>query len=209
MKTDELIAALAQDIAPRPRPEGRLGRAIGPALIVAAGLMLALLGMRDDLAAMLRDPLTWGKFVLPAVTAGVALPIGLRLGRPASAVPFGLLALPVLLVGLVLLAGYVATPEGARQLAWTGETLFACLVSIPSLSLSILAATLWALRSGAVLRPRIAGAMAGLFAGGMGTLIYATHCTEDSPLFYGSWYSLGILITAAIGALVAPRVLRW
>ncbi|MDF1621248.1 DUF1109 domain-containing protein [Pseudothioclava nitratireducens] len=209
MKTEDLIAALAQDTAPRPRPEGRLARAIGPAFLVAGVLMLALLGLRSDLGEALRDPMIWGKFVLPALVAGAALPLVLRLGRPAAATRFSLLALPAGFVLLLLVAGYVLTPEGGRQMAWAGKTLWPCLVSIPTLSLAILAATLWALRSGAVLRPALTGAMAGLFAGGLGTLIYATHCTEDSPLFYGSWYSLGMLITALIGALIAPRLLRW
>ena len=51
--------------------------------------------------------------------------------------------------------------------------------------------------------------MAGLVAGGIGALIYATHCTEDNPMFYGTWYTLGIAIVAGIGAGLGPKVLRW
>jgi hypothetical protein len=32
---------------------------------------------------------------------------------------------------------------------------------------------------------------------------------EDSPLFYGTWYTLGVLIVAALGAVLGSRVLRF
>jgi hypothetical protein len=95
------------------------------------------------------------------------------------------------------------------MMAFTGKTITACLLSIPLLALPILGALLLALRHGAVLAPIRAGAVAGLAAGGLATAVYALHCIEDSPLFYATWYSLGILIVAALGALLGSRLLRW
>ena len=56
---------------------------------------------------------------------------------------------------------------------------------------------------------RAATAIARLFAGALGAAGYALACTETSPGFVAAWYSLGIGLTAALGAIVGPRVLRW
>jgi len=56
---------------------------------------------------------------------------------------------------------------------------------------------------------RLAGAAAGLFSGALGAFVYALHCPELSPAFIGTWYVLGIAIPTALGALTAPRSLRW
>ena len=63
----------------------------------------------------------------------------------------------------------------------------------------------------ASLPSRIAGActLAGLAAGVVATAIYSLFCTEDSPLFYSLWYSLGICISIGLGALAGRRWLRW
>lgn len=66
-----------------------------------------------------------------------------------------------------------------------------------------------ALRDGAPSRPRLAAALAGLLAGGIGATFYATHCIDDSPLFVAVWYGAGIAIMAALGSVLGGRLLRW
>jgi hypothetical protein len=44
---------------------------------------------------------------------------------------------------------------------------------------------------------------------GVGALLYATHCTDDSPLFVALWYGGATAIVVAIGALAGRRLLRW
>jgi len=56
---------------------------------------------------------------------------------------------------------------------------------------------------------RLTGAAAGLAAGASAATLYGLHCPEVSALFVLIWYSLGMLVAAAIGALAGPRVLRW
>ena len=90
-----------------------------------------------------------------------------------------------------------------------GTTWRGCLVFIPLLSAGPLAAILVALRRGAPTRPALAGAVAGLLAGGIGSFVYAAHCPGDSPLFLGAWYTITILEMAALGALAGSRLLRW
>lgn len=62
-----------------------------------------------------------------------------------------------------------------------------------------------ALRHGAPSRPRLAGALAGLVAGGIGATFYATHCIDDSPLFVAVWYRAGIAIMAALGSVAGRQ----
>ena len=93
--------------------------------------------------------------------------------------------------------------------ALVGTNTYWCLGFIPIFSLPVLAALFVALRRGAPIRARLTGLMAGLAAGGFGATVYAAHCTDDSPLFVATWYTIGIAVTAALGAALGPRLLRW
>jgi hypothetical protein len=55
----------------------------------------------------------------------------------------------------------------------------------------------------------LAGAAAGLFAGGVGATVYGLYCEETAAAFVVVWYSLGMLACAALGAVVGRRLLRW
>ena len=52
-------------------------------------------------------------------------------------------------------------------------------------------------------------AAAGLAAGAFAATVYCMHCPEVSAIFVLTWYSLGILLAASLGALLGPRLLRW
>jgi len=58
-------------------------------------------------------------------------------------------------------------------------------------------------------RPRLAGAAAGLMAGGIGATVYGLYCQETAAAFTAVWYTFGMLIWAAAGALIGGRLLRW
>jgi hypothetical protein len=64
------------------------------------------------------------------------------------------------------------------------------------------------LRQGAATRPALSGAAAGLMSGGLAATVYAAHCTDDSPLFVATWYSIGIAGLTVVGAAAGSRVLR-
>jgi hypothetical protein len=97
-------------------------------------------------------------------------------------------------------------PMSARLI---GTNSRLCLVAIPLLSLPLLAAALLALRRGAPSHPAVAGAFAGLLSAGLGATLYASHCTDDSPLFVATWYTIAAVFVAAIGALAGSRVLKF
>ena len=77
------------------------------------------------------------------------------------------------------------------------------------MSLPLLAAALLGLRHGAPTRPALAGAIAGLLSAGLAATLYASHCTDNSPLFVATWYTIAAALVSAVGALAGPRVLRF
>lgn len=213
MKTDDLISMLAQDAAPpAAAPVGQRAVAgLAAGFAVAVVLYALTLGPRPLLAEHLRDPLVLAKTVLPLVLSGLALMLGLRAVRPGVAAGVAgraIWAVPAVLAGLVVWA-LVTTPQGEMWRDWVGHSIPVCLPAITLLSMPLLAGLLTALKRGAPTRPARAGLLAGLASAGLATALYSTFCTEDSPLFYATWYTLGILIAASVGALAGARVLRW
>ena len=141
--------------------------------------------------------------------AGLALVA--RLGRPGvsgGAAWWGVL-LPVLLVWTMAAWQWAqAAPADRPALLW-GQTWRGCLVSIGWIALPVFVATLGALRQLAPTRPSLAGAAAGLLAGGAGAAAYALHCPEMTAPFLAVWYVLGMAVPVLLGALLGPRLLRW
>jgi hypothetical protein len=100
-------------------------------------------------------------------------------------------------------------PQALWEARLVGTNSFACLTYIPLIGLGPLVLFLLTLGHGAPTRPAIAGAVAGVLAGGVAASFYAAHCTDDSPLFVVTWYSIAILGLAAVGAIAARRLARW
>jgi hypothetical protein len=48
-----------------------------------------------------------------------------------------------------------------------------------------------------------------LLSAGLAATLYASHCTDDSPLFVATWYTIATALVTAIGALAGSRVLRY
>jgi hypothetical protein len=90
-----------------------------------------------------------------------------------------------------------------------GGSSLVCPIYIVGLSLPVLAAVMLVLRRMAPSHPTLAGFAAGLFSGGAGAWVYTFHCGENGMMFLTLWYTLGILIVAALGALIGRFALRW
>ncbi|MBX9903092.1 MAG: DUF1109 domain-containing protein [Burkholderiales bacterium] len=212
MKTDELIAMLAGDagaVAPRVWQQ-RYALALVAGLFGAMLLMILLLGVRPDIADAVRLPMFWVKLAFPAALAAGALLAAVRLSRPGVAIgrAGAMLAAPVLAIWVLAVLALLGAPEDRAMLIW-GETWAACLVNIPMLSVPAFVAVFWVMKSLAPVRPAVAGAAAGLLAGAVSAVAYALHCPELAAPFIGLWYLLGMLIPAALGALIGQRLLRW
>jgi hypothetical protein len=212
MKTDDLIKMLAGDagaVAPRVWQQ-RYALALGAGLIGAMLLMVLLLGVRPDITDAVRLPMFWVKLAFPAALAAGALLAAIRLSRPGVATgrAAAMLAAPVLAIWVLAALALLGAPEDRAMLVW-GETWAACLVNIPMLSVPAFVAVFWVMKTLAPVRPVLAGAAAGLLAGALSAVVYALHCPELAAPFIGIWYLLGMLIPAALGALIGPRLLRW
>lgn len=211
MKTQDLIKALSTDVRPA-MPIGRawwIAAALGAA--VAAMVFFVTIGPRLDIAAAVQTVRFPFKFVVTTALAMTAFGLLRVLSRPAAelrrAWPWLLLA-PALL-GLAVVAEVFVIPADQLTTRLVGTNLAVCLTFIPLIGIGPLAIFLAALRHGAPTRPVLAGAVAGLAAGGLAATFYAAHCTDDSPLFVATWYTIAVAMLALLGAVLAPRVARW
>jgi hypothetical protein len=212
METDQLIRTLAADNAHRARPVGFvLTLALVAAAPVSVAIFLAGLGVRPDVMTAMHNPFFDLKFAVTLALAISAIAVSLHLSRPeASLRGWGwLLLIPagILAAGI---SGEMMMPQRLPMMTrLVGTNSRVCMTAIPLMSLPLLAAALFGLRHGAPARPAVTGAIAGLLSAGMAATLYASHCSDDSPLFVATWYSIATAVVAAIGALAGSRVLRY
>ncbi|WP_334192573.1 DUF1109 domain-containing protein [Pararhodobacter sp.] len=210
MKTDALIAALAADTTPRVAPGARLARVLPVAFVVSGLMLVAFWHVRPDLAQALTSAPVY-KTLVPMVLALAALWLARGMARPEA--PVGAEAALVGVLGLGMLAALVYGLS-TNSLSEIGALLDTrdfenCLVSVPVLAALPLGGALWALKAGAPRHPALAGAAAGLLAGGLGAAVYSLHCPHDPLMYFLPAYGGAMLIVVALGAVIGGRVLRW
>ena len=211
MKTDDLIRALAKD----GKSSWRVGNLLTIALLAAVSVSVAAffieMGVRPDIATAVYNPFFDLKFAITMSLALSAVALSVHLSRPEATLRGVVLILAV--PGSLLAGGIAAEMMMPQRVAWmtrlVGGNSKICLTAIPILSTPFLAAALVALRHGAPARPALTGAFAGLLSAGLAATLYASHCTDDSPLFVATWYTLATALVVAIGALAGSRVLRY
>ncbi|MEH2470220.1 hypothetical protein V1281_000533 [Nitrobacteraceae bacterium AZCC 2161] len=210
--TDRLIQALAADNGTRARSAGSaLAMALLVALPVSAAMLLVTLGVRQDVMTAMHNPFFDLKFLVTLALALPAIMISLHLSRPEASLRgwAWLLLLPLGLLG-VGIAGEMMLPQRLPMMTrLVGNNSRVCMVAIPAFSLPLLAASLVALRQGAPARPAVAGALAGLLSAGLAATLYAAHCSDDSPLFVATWYTIATALVTAIGALAGAKFLKY
>jgi hypothetical protein len=210
MKTDQLISALVADrAAARPLSRG-LVLALLAGGVISLGIYFALFGPRPDLAAALQ---TW-RFDLKVAAMLLALGLAFQLCRTLARPVVPPHAARRLLLLLVLAVAAVAVelaavPKDFWRVRLVGGNALVCLTAIPLFALAPLVAILAALRAGAPTSPLRTGAAAGLLAAASGAALYAFHCTDDSPLFVATWYTLAAIPVIVLGAALGHRLLRW
>jgi hypothetical protein len=212
MDTNELVEALVADLRkPGPSLSSVWWVAAGLGVILAGILFFVTLGPRPDFAAATQTPRFVFKFVVTITLALVAFRLVRKLsypGEPWRGATLHLAAAPALLVVAVIVELMLLPPD-----VWlarlVGRNSLICLTYIPLIGIGPLAAFIAALRYGAPTRPALAGAVAGLLAGGLAATFYAAHCTDDSPLFVATWYTIAIAGVALVGAVGGNRFARW
>ena len=212
MDTDQLIRTLAADNVHR---APRVGFVLALALLAAAPVALLIffagLGVRPDVMTAMHNPFFDLKFAVTLALAISAIMVSLHLSRPEASlrgwawllmVPVGVLAAAI--------AGEMLLPQRLPMMTrLVGSNSRICMTAIPLMSLPLLAASLFGLRHGAPTRPAVAGAIAGLLSAGLAATLYASHCTDDSPLFVATWYTIATALVTALGALAGSRILRF
>ena len=212
MDTDQLIRTLAADNTHRGRP---VGFVLMLGLLAAAPVSLLIffaeLGVRPDVMTAMHNPFFDLKFAVTIALAISAIAVSLHLSRPEASlrgfgwwllIPAGLLAAGV--------GGEMMMPQRVPMMTrLVGSNSKICMTAVPAMALPLLAGALIGLRHGAPSRPAVAGAIAGLLSSGLAATVYAAHCTDDSPLFVATWYTLAAALMAAIGALAGSRMLRF
>jgi hypothetical protein len=212
METDQLIRTIAADNAHRARP---VGLVLALALLAAAPVSLVMfftaLGVRPDVMTAMHNPFFDLKFLVTLALAISAIAVSLHLSRPEAGLRgwAWLLVIPVGLLAVGIGCEMMLPQRLPMMTRLVGHNSRVCMTAIPLLSLPLLAAALIALRHGAPARPALAGALAGMLSAGLAATLYAAHCTDDSPLFVATWYTIATAMVAAIGALAGSRMLRF
>lgn len=211
MKTVQLMDLLAQGAgsAPAPATARRLCLAIVVGFVASCALMQLTIGALP--AATFVTPTPWMKLAY-AISLGLAAALLTgKLARPIARLHSEVVAggLVFLAMGSVGALGLFQTSPGLRTAAVLGQTWWMCPWLLMGFSLPALAATFWAVRGLAPTRLGAAGFACGLLAGSVGAAGYALACPESSAAFVAIWYSLGIVLTALLGAALGPRLLRW
>jgi hypothetical protein len=212
MRTDDLIAVLGYDLTERRKSlQGVFAAALAVGSALSAAAFFLWIGFRPDVAQAIETVRFPFKFVVTLSLAATATGLLLRLARPG--VPPGpwqwaWLIAPFLL-GLAVAAELAVMPASSWGSRLVGSNARFCLTLVPLLSIGPLVCILLALRQGAPTRPGLAGAVAGLVASGIAATLYASNCTDDSPLFVATWYPLAIGFVVLAGYVAGSRWLRW
>jgi hypothetical protein len=211
--TDEFLDRLSRDL--RPVSKGVVVRRLAASLIVGGAVafigVAGLLGLRADMPRAVLSGMFWIKLAYTGGIAAAAFAGVERLSRPAGDAGRRLawLAAPLAAMGAVAGWQFWSAPPPVRETLIMGSSAAVCPWLIFITAIPLFAALVWALRGLAPTRPRAAGALAGLTAGGAGAAVYALHCPESGAPFVAIWYSLGILLACGLGGLTGPRLLRW
>ena len=169
-------------------------------LAVTAGSRLALVAMPAAFVATMAVGAAFG-----AVGYGTPWTENLVAG---SLVVLGALvawARPLPLAAIVALVSHAAAVPGS----WFGAHDRACLTMGLILGL-LMAGTLTAwLRRGAPVAPEMAGLLVGIASGCTGMFAFAFYCPSNSLYHVGVWHTVPIVLSALLGRLVIPPLVRW
>lgn len=211
MKTDDLIKLLAEDAPVRIRFSRLMAISLVVSVLLSGAILLSTVGIRPHMASAFETTRVLFKIGFALVLAITTCSVVLKIGRPGVSMRASALALFLPLVLIVCAVGIEldAVPSSAWRASLVGNNSGFCLMFIPVLSLAPLAGFMLALKNGAPEHPALAGATAGLAAGSIAAALYVWHCSDDSPLFVATWYTIAIAIVTTLGGLIGRRYLRW
>lgn len=204
------LAKEASPVAPLSDPSALSMRVYG-VLIAYALVVLAILGIRPDIAVQLQRPF---------YAAEIAILLGIMLSGARAAI---YLASPdlwqrpqVLRVPLYMAAGLIALltvqfflPSDARMVFPIDAEPMECALCIGAAAIIPSALLFVFLRKGASVRPLIAGTCAVLAAASAGSIALRLAEANDALMHLTLWHYLPTLAFAVIGALTGKYCLKW
>ncbi|MGV8985633.1 MAG: NrsF family protein [Cypionkella sp.] len=211
MNTDELILRLAAQPPALPLRPALIGLTIAMALVGPLLVFLGVLGLRPDLISAWGNPMVPFKTILPLLICGLSITLLLRLSRPEARLgllPLGYIV-PVLAAAVLWVGAYILRTPVERFSEVGMGSVAECMGGVLSLATLPTIVALRSLRKGASSNPTLSAALAGLTAASGAAAGYSLFCTRDNPLFFVTWYGLGILIVTLVAARYGSRMLRW
>jgi len=208
---NSLIEGLVEELAPVRTLKPKSGLAIVGGLTLLACLIVATgLGVRDDLMMGMADAMFF-------LRSGVLLMLGI-----ATAITAVNMARPGVgklsrgwIWALITAALFPLTAAIMSAIAMPPVEALRPMEGLKCLTVSGIAAlaigsglTLW-LRQGAPTSPERAGWLTGLAAGALGAAAYSLHCPFNDIYYIGLWFTIPVLLSAIVGRLLVPRLIRW
>jgi hypothetical protein len=184
--------------------------ALSAGAAISLFVFIATLHPRPDIAAALYSP---GFCLKIAAAACLSLTAVTLLGQVARPLPRRRSLVVLTLAPSLLVVGIavelIVLPSDTWHARLIGRNAAHCVALIPLLSASPALCLFLALRRSAPVRPGLAGLIVGLAASGIGAILYALTCPDDSPLFVAAWYSIAIVIVSGACFIAGRRWLRW
>ena len=208
---NSLIEGLVEELEPVRTLKPKSGLAIVGGITLLAGLIVATaLGVRDDLMMGMADAMFF-------LRSGVLLMLGI-----ATAITVVNMARPGVgklsrgwIWALITAALFPLTAAIMSAIAMPPVEALRPMEGLKCLTVSGIAAlaigsglTLW-LRQGAPTSPERAGWLTGLAAGALGAATYNLHCPFNDIYYIGLWFTIPVLLSAIVGRLLVPRLIRW
>jgi hypothetical protein len=214
MKTGDLVDLLSKNVEAADWREVSWKLLLFALLGALAALLLLMLvlGPRGEISGDRAWMFIAAKLIFAGAILVVALIFLVRIARPGGErrISAALIAVPFV---LAMVAGGVSlglAPESGWRAMILGEHWRLCFICIPLNAILPFAAIVVSIRLfAAPTNLSRAGALAGLAAGAISALVYASHCTDDSLAFLAVWYGATIAGCALVGGLLGPKLLRW
>lgn len=210
--TDTLIASLVDDLRPARVLHRRYGLGLTAAAAAATLAIVAVIfGFRGDISVGHFETLFLianGLFLILGVACAATV---VAMGNPqVGSRHFGwrwvaAAACLLPLSAIIILVSGTEAPPGSLISVHEMDCIFAGV----GLGLLTAVALVFWLRRGAPTSPERAGLLVGVASGCIGIFAFAFHCSSNTIYHVGLWHSAPVLISALLGRVLVPRLVRW